>query len=189
MKRLFPSLPEDASLGTVMRAFPDTLGPWCDYESRVMRGPSPLSAAERELIAAYVSGLNACAYCHNAHTVFARAYGIDPDVIDALMADIETAPIEPKIKPVLAFAGKLTQTPARMTEADAQAVYDQGWSERALFDAIQVCGVFNLVNRMVEGTGVTFRGGDPRDADEDGFDVLRSETFYTDFGRSNGLDV
>ncbi|WP_255431655.1 carboxymuconolactone decarboxylase family protein [Ruegeria sp. THAF57] len=56
--------------------FPGKLSLWCQYESLVMRGESELSASERELIAAYVSGLNACSYCHEAHTVFARAYGI-----------------------------------------------------------------------------------------------------------------
>ena len=42
-----------------------------------------------------------------------------------------------------------------MTEEDSQAVYDAGWSEEALFDAIQVCGVFNLVNRIIEGSGIS----------------------------------
>ena len=100
MKRLFPSLPHDATLGTVFRSFPEKLAPWCEYESLVMRGNSDLSASERELIAAYVSGLNACSYCHDAHTVFARAYGIDPKLIEALMVDLVTAPIDVRLKPI-----------------------------------------------------------------------------------------
>lgn len=189
MKRLFPSLPNDATLGTVFRSFPEKLAPWCEYESLVMRGESDLSASERELIAAYVSGLNSCSYCHDAHTAFAHAYGIDPKLIEALMDDLETAPVDVRLKPILAYVGKLTLSPSRMIEGDAKAVYDAGWSEAALFDAIQVCAVFNLVNRLVEGTGIRRVTMDPRGIDEQTLSEFRSETFYTDFGKANGLDL
>ena len=36
-----------------------------------------------------------------------------------------------------------------------QAVFDAGWDERALHDAGSVCGRFNLMNRLVDGLGVT----------------------------------
>ncbi|HEY2960399.1 MAG TPA: hypothetical protein VGM21_19680 [Actinomycetota bacterium] len=41
-----------------------------------------------------------------------------------------------------------------MTAADAGAVLAAGWEERALHDAASVCGLFNLMNRLVEGLGV-----------------------------------
>jgi hypothetical protein len=41
-----------------------------------------------------------------------------------------------------------------MVEADAAAVYAAGWDEQALFDAISVCALFNLMNRIIEGSGV-----------------------------------
>jgi alkylhydroperoxidase family enzyme len=121
--------------------------------------------------------------------IFALAYGVAPETIDALMQDLETAPVEAKLKPVLAYVRKLTLTPSRMTEADANAVYAAGWSENALFDAIQVCGVFNLANRFVEGTGIKQYHIDPRAVDKAMLDECRSDTSYTDFGRENGLDM
>lgn len=154
-----------------------------------MRGESELSASERELIAAYVSGLNACSYCHDAHTVFAHAYGIDPTVIEALVDDPGSAPVDPQLKPVLAYVAKLTLSPSRMTELDAQAVYEAGWSEHALFDAIQVCGVFNLINRIIEGTGITSVSRNTEKLDEQTRAQFTSKSFYTDFARANGLDV
>ena len=99
MKRLFPSLPDNATLGSVYQAFPDKLSPLCAYGSLVMRGKSDLSVAERELIAAYVSGLNSCAYCHGAHIVFAKAYDIEVETIEALMEDRNTAPVKHQLKP------------------------------------------------------------------------------------------
>ena len=68
-----PSLPADAVLLDVFRAYPDTARPLMDYHQALLRGPSPLSVAERELIAAYVSGLNACGYCHGVHSAAARS--------------------------------------------------------------------------------------------------------------------
>jgi AhpD family alkylhydroperoxidase len=70
-----PSLPPDAVLLDVFRAYPQTARPLLDYHQALLRGPSPLTEAERELIAAYVSGLNACRYCHGAHQATAQAFG------------------------------------------------------------------------------------------------------------------
>ena len=189
MKRLFPSLPENAALGDVYRAFPAKLAPLAQYQNNVMRGDSPLSIAERELIAAYVSGLNACDFCHGAHKVHAKAFGIEINVIDALMDDVETANVDDALKPLLRYAGKLTTTPSRMTEADAQTVYDAGWSEEALFDAIQVCGLFNLMNRVLEGTGITEFPADPQAVSDKDLEGYRSRQRYVEFGKANGLVI
>jgi AhpD family alkylhydroperoxidase len=74
-----------------------------------------------------VSSVNACGYCLGAHARTAEAFGVDPALIEALAADLDTAPVEPKLKPVLAYVTKLTRTPSRMTDADRQAVFDAGW--------------------------------------------------------------
>jgi flagellum-specific peptidoglycan hydrolase FlgJ len=42
-----PSLPEDAKLLDVFRAYPDTPQPLLDYHEILMRGPSALTIAER----------------------------------------------------------------------------------------------------------------------------------------------
>ena len=41
-----------------------------------------------------------------------------------------------------------------MTAADAQAVFEAGWCERDLHDAVLTVGLFNLMNRLLEGHGV-----------------------------------
>lgn len=152
--RIFPSIPGEPELSSVFSRFPHTAAPLLEYHDRLLRDPSPLTVAERELIAAYVSGLNACAYCHGAHRVAAEAFGVDDALFDGLMADLATSLVDPKLKPILAYVRKLTLSPARMVEADAEAVYAAGWDERALFDAISVCALFNFMNRIVEGSGI-----------------------------------
>jgi len=124
------------------------------YGHQLMRGPSPLSPGERELIAAYTSATNACRYCHGVHALVARGFGIEPAVLDKLWSDIGSAPVEERMKPLLAYARKLTETPSRVTDKDADAVYAAGWSEEALVHAIAVCAYFNQMNRLVEGAGI-----------------------------------
>ncbi len=148
------SLPEDAMLLQVFRAYPDTARPLLDYHELVMRGPSPFTVAERELIAAYVSGVNECGYCHGVHTATAEAFGVPPGLLAALLADLDTAPIDDRMRAVLRYVGKLTTSLSRLTDEDAAAVLAAGWEERALHDAVIVCALFNFMNRMVNGLGI-----------------------------------
>lgn len=160
---VFASLDGEPALDKVFRRFPHTVIPLLEYHDRLLRDRSPLTVAERELIAAYVSGINSCTFCHGAHVVAARAYGIDPDVFEGLMADLETSAVDDKLKPLLAYVGKLTRTPAMMTQADADRVYAAGWEEQALFEAVSVCALFNFMNRIVEGSGIK---SNPLEADQ-----------------------
>jgi uncharacterized peroxidase-related enzyme len=156
MKRMtyLPSLPHDAVLLDVFRAYPGTSRPLMEYHEALLRGPSPLTVAQRELIAAYVSGLNACRYCHGVHTATAEAFGIPDGTLSALLDDIGAAPVAERMKQLLRYVGKLTLTPAKITADDAGEVLAAGWEEQALHDAVAVCGLFNLMNRLVEGLGI-----------------------------------
>jgi uncharacterized peroxidase-related enzyme len=150
----FNSLPEPPVLADVFARFPDAMRELCRIHDIKLRGPSPLGVAEREMIAAYVSGLNACNYCHGAHRMIAESQGMDPAVFESLLNDPAQAGIDERLLPILAYVKKLTETPSRMTDRDAEAVYAAGWDEQALFDAVFVCALFNFMNRLVEGCGV-----------------------------------
>lgn len=167
-----PSMPDGAVLMDVFRAFPDTTRPLLDYHELVLRGPSPFTVAERELIAAYVSGVNSCDYCHGVHTVTAEACGVAAGAAPAAVADLDSAPVSEKLKPVLRYVGKLTRAPSSVTEQDAEAVLAAGWPEEALYHAVLVCALFNFMNRLVEGLGIR--------ADRDYY--LRSGTRLHDIG-------
>lgn len=129
--------------------------PLIEYHEALLRGDSPFSVPERELMAAYVSGVNACQYCHGAHTAAAKQFGVSEQLMTDALRDPTSAAVAPALVPVLIFIKKLTLTPTRMTQADADAVYAAGWSERALYDAIQICCLYNFMNRFVEGIGLT----------------------------------
>ncbi len=153
MEAKFPSLPNPPDLSDVFLKFPRGSRALLELHDIVLRGESPLSPGEREMIAAHVSGKNAGEYCYGAHSMIASSFGIDSTVFDDMQKDLPTANVDEKLKPLLAYAAKLTNEPSKVTASDAKAVYDAGWSERALYDAVTVCALFNFMNRLVEGTG------------------------------------
>jgi uncharacterized peroxidase-related enzyme len=148
------SLPEDATLLHVFARFPVPSGLLLDYHEALMRGPSALGIAERELIAAYVSALNGCAYCRGVHEAAAVEFGIPRGTLDAMAADLDAAPLEERLKPLLRYVRRLTREPHRVSAGDAQAVFAAGWDDDAFHDAVAVCALFNFMNRLVEGLGI-----------------------------------
>ena len=65
---------------------------------------SPLGAARLELFAAYVSGLNACHYCYGVHSETAGAYGNNAQLLQSMLADVDSALIEPAVCPLLGYS-------------------------------------------------------------------------------------
>lgn len=148
-------LPDDALIVHAFGLVPERARHAIPFIENLMRGPSPLTVAERELIGAFVSGINSCSYCYGTHSATAREFGIDENVLTGLLEDIETAPVDDKLKPILSYVKKLTLTPHRMVQADADAILDAGWEEQALVDAVMVCAQFNFFNRFVDGLGLS----------------------------------
>lgn len=150
----FPSLPDNANVGDLFEIKPDFRESFSAFSEATMRGESAFSIGERELIAAYTSALNSCDYCYGGHAAIAKQHGVGENVFDALIDDLELAPVDDKLKPILRYIKKLTLDPYKMLQADADAVFDAGWDEAALADAIWVCARFNMMNRLTLGHGL-----------------------------------
>lgn len=150
----FPQLGENAAVPDILKMSPEAGIPLLQLNEAVLRGPSALSEGERELIAAYVSSLNKCVYCHGVHSETAKAYGQPKLAFGAGPSDVDALGLDDKMKPMMVAARKLTLEPSSFTDDDAQAVYDAGWDEQALHDAIGVVCCFNYMNRLLEGHGV-----------------------------------
>lgn len=158
----FPSLPDNANIGELYKLNPAMRRSMSELGRLIMRGDSALTPGQRETIAAFVSALNKCDYCYNGHSEIAVNLGTPRATLDAICADIDTAPIEPAFKPILHYVRKLTVAPSTVTAADASAVFAAGWDEKALHDAIMVCCRFNFMNRMSLGHGLDPDGVDPK---------------------------
>lgn len=153
-----PSLPGDTNLMQILMLAPERGKVLFEYTRAVMRDPSALTAAQRELIFAYCSSLNACTYCYGQHSVGAVALGIDETLFDELMEDIDSSSAPENLKPILHLVRKLTLTPSRVVQADVDKILAAGWDERAYFDVVSVCALANFMNRLVDGTGTAMDG-------------------------------
>src|SRR5262249_649477 len=151
---LLRSLPENATLADLRQTYADLLDKLRPYGQRRLHGPCPLTPGKRGLIGAFVSGVNSCRYCHGAHSLVARAFGVDEATLARSLDNIDIAPVDARLKPILRYVRKLTETPSQMTAADAAAVYGAGWDHEPLLHAIAVCAYFNNMNRLVEGAGI-----------------------------------
>ncbi len=143
-----------ATLIDVFRAYPELARPLHAFAHRLLRGPSPFTEGEREVLAAYVSRLNRCAFCEASHTEVAVKYGYDRQLIQHLALDLADTDITERLKPILLYVRKLTLVPDQVNQADVTAIYDAGWDETAVTHAALVCAYFNFMNRWVDGLGI-----------------------------------
>jgi uncharacterized peroxidase-related enzyme len=150
----FRGLGPDAGVRHILQLRPEAGRLLVQYHTAVMRQPSALSPRLRELIAAYVSALNACRYCAGVHGETAKAFGVDAGLLERMVDDPDRAGLDAKEIPLFRYARKLTLEPAKMVPSDAESVYAAGWDEQALHDAVNVICLFNFMNRLLEGHGV-----------------------------------
>lgn len=75
-------------------------------------------------------------------------------LVEAVRTDWRTADLSPAQRALCAFAEKLTREPARMREADVQALRDAGWDDVRIHSAIQVVAYFNYINRVADAVNV-----------------------------------
>ena len=125
-----------------------------------------------ELIGVWVSLLNGCSYCVEHHfRGLCRALK-DEGRGEAMRKALEKRDFSYFSAPeraLLAYAEKLTITPASVREADIDAMRDAGFSDGEVLEANQVVAYFGYANRTVLGLGVSAKGDilglSPRDSD------------------------
>lgn len=127
----------------------------------LLREESPLSAADRELIAAYVSRLNDCYFCSNSHAAAARClYVSDEGIVDQVLNDLRTATISSKLKKLLYIAGKVAESGKSVDEKSIEAARQEGATDREIHDTVLIAASFCLFNRYVDGLA-SFTPQDP----------------------------
>jgi uncharacterized peroxidase-related enzyme len=124
------------------------------FTQALMQGPSGLSPAEREIIAAYVSNLNGCEFCQKAHTAIAGHHlGDGGETVACVLAQPSAAPISAKLKALLDIARKVQLGGREVSPDDIQAARAQGASDEDIHDAVLVSAAFCMFNRYVDGLG------------------------------------
>jgi alkylhydroperoxidase/carboxymuconolactone decarboxylase family protein YurZ len=127
---------------------PDFYGtPMGVITQEAMRGPSEWSVGDRELMGASVSKMNECECCTKTHAGVAALAYQDEAKVSAVLADLETAPIEEPLRATLRMLRKLTREHT-VDAHDMGAVLAAGVSYEQIEDALAVCFTFNTVDRL-----------------------------------------
>lgn len=131
---------------------PETAKPLNELAEVLLRGDSTLSRGERELIAAYVSGLNRCRFCATSHSTFA-AMQLDggTDVVEAVRRDPSTAPISDKLRALLVIAAHVQEGGLAVTDEDVAAARGHGATDVEIHDTVLIAAAFCMFNRYVDG--------------------------------------
>lgn len=123
-----------------------------DLAQVLLRDPSPLTPAERELIATHVSARNHCMFCMSSHAAAARElFGRKRDVVDCVIGNKPTPLLSEKLKALLTIAGKVQQSGKLVMDEDVALARKHGAGDRDIHDAVLIAAAFSLFNRYVDG--------------------------------------
>ncbi len=131
---------------------PDTGKPLYELVQILLRDDSPLSPAERELIATYVSHRNRCKFCMSSHAAAARyLYKDEAGTVDLVLEDVASAPIPDKLKALLVIAGKVQEDARTVSPEDVEKARGFGAGDRDIHDTVLIAATFCMFNRYVDG--------------------------------------
>jgi AhpD family alkylhydroperoxidase len=129
-------------------------GPMFALGGDILRGPSYWTAAEREFLGAFVSGLNECPFCVRIHTEMTRVESRDEIQVD------DTSSVRPQLAAVLPLLEKATRTPELVGREDVDAVRAAGLPDGATADAMYIALLFNVMNRLANAFDLTWDSDD-----------------------------
>jgi alkylhydroperoxidase family enzyme len=78
----------------------------------------------------------------------------DRALVDAVLEDYRSAPIDDREKALFAFIEKMNAQSNLVRREDVDRVKAMGWSDEAVYDAITVCALFKFYNAWIDATGV-----------------------------------
>lgn len=133
---------------------PETAKHLNDLAEVLLRSENSLSRGDRELIATYVSYLNDCFFCQNAHGGLAQHYlQCDMNFIDGVKKDKDNADISPKLKALLAIAASVQKGGKNVTTEQVEKAKSLGATDMEIHDTVLIAAAFCMFNRYVDGLG------------------------------------
>lgn len=118
-------------------------------------GESLLSRRHKEMIAVYISGQNACAYCADSHGVLLGAEGGSAEMICALReGELNARLFTIAEMALLNFAEKVNANLPVVTRDDIERAMHAGWTEEQVAEAVHIGALFAAFNRIANGFGL-----------------------------------
>lgn len=158
LKMAYINLPDGLPGIRGLLAFrPETAIPLNELAEALLRdNNNTLTRGERELIATYVSYLNDCFFCQNAHGAIAQHYlQCDMVFLDGIKIDMENSSLPARLKMLLAIASAVQQGGKSVTEKHIRDARESGATDGEIHDAVLIAAAFCMFNRYVDGLGTS----------------------------------
>lgn len=118
----------------------------------VEAAPSALSPIERRLAAFVASSLNGTPHCASGLVHRLRDLDVNSEWIDR--ASHGEGVGDERLDAIVAYAAKLTRSPADMDAGDVEALRRVGFADLDILDLNNVIAYFNYINRVANGLGL-----------------------------------
>jgi uncharacterized peroxidase-related enzyme len=138
---------------------------------QLLRGQSPLSAADRERIAAHVSRLNECEFCARSHAAAHRHLDHQP-------TGAQPAATSPKLAALLRLAEAVVPGGHHVTDNDIAAARAAGNNDEEIHDTVLIAAAFCMLNRYVDGLGAI------TPHDDDAYDAMGAQMAANGYRRA-----
>jgi uncharacterized peroxidase-related enzyme len=133
---------------------PETAKPLNELAEVLLRSDSTLSRGDRELIATFVSSLNDCFFCQNAHGGIAQHYlQCDMAFIDQVKSNFNLTTISAKLKALLSIAESVQRGGKNVTSSQIEKAKSLGATDLEIHDTVLIAAAFCMFNRYVDGLG------------------------------------
>ena len=144
-----------ADIHKIQSLRPESIVKHMELYMEIMFSRSPLTRAQREMMAVVVSVANGCQYCTMHHLQAVKHYIKDPQQLEAITQWPQEGILNDADTALCNFARHLTIHPYEHEGNDfTQALRVNGFSDEAILDAVLVIAYFNFVNRIALSLGL-----------------------------------
>lgn len=124
-----------------------------DISSSLLFCDGDLTRQQKELIATYVSQLNACPYCFDSHGFFLIVHGESRQTVDDLGAGI-LSQLPEADRELLLYLSKVERESFKTTREDVLQLINLGWREEQIAEAVHIAAMMGFCNRVANAFGL-----------------------------------
>ena len=124
------------------------------HDALMLKEEGSLTKGDREMIVTVTSAANQCLYCVVAHGALLRIYEKKPLLADQVAVNYRKADLTERQKAMLAFAVKVCNDSAAVSDADFTTLREHGFSDEDIWDIAGITALFGLSNRMANFTSM-----------------------------------
>ena len=126
-------------------------GTWEVVQNVLVRGEIPRWT--KEMIFVAISKDRECRYCTAAHIACCRMLGVDPNLLDQLVRDVNGLP-DPKLRQMILFALKCSRNPQSLSDADYADLYSLGMQQSGVIELVAMSAFAVYANIIADATAM-----------------------------------